>query len=219
MNNPVNHVDLNGDFIIRGLIGGIANLANQVSSDGWSNVSWGEVGRSAVISSIPVVGWVNTTSNVLSTVGNLTYNDCQERVQNSRFFSNYRGQIVVRWSPFGRAGSLGPIMLFPHGSSNRTLRHEHGHFLERQELGFWRYYFGVGIPSLFNADTSPYFNQPWEVHADMLAGIHRGEHTLEGIAMGMLYYEHLQNTSIFSTIWNTINFTNHNLSTIKEGRL
>ena len=66
----------------------------------------------------------------------------------------------------------------------------------------------------------PYNNQPWEVHADMVAGIYRfREHTIEGIAMGLLYFDHIRDASLSSLIGNRQDFSNHNFSAIKEGHL
>ena len=66
----------------------------------------------------------------------------------------------------------------------------------------------------------PYHYQPWEVHADMVAGIYRpGDHTIEGIAMGLLYFDHIRNASLPSLIGNRQDFANHNFTAIKEGHL
>ena len=149
-------------------------------------------------------------------------NDDLNKVLNSKV-SNYRGQVVIRF-PWGRKRgmSLGRIMFLGNGvrddgEGKKVIRHEYGHFLEYQQLGFMKYIVGIGIPSLVNniRKTRPYFNQPWEVNADMLAGIHRpDEHTEEGIRQGKLYFEHLKSNGFFSIVRNVRDFTNHNLSAL-----
>ena len=157
-------------------------------------------------------------------IGGRKYNNDISKIFSSRI-SNYKGQVVIRL-PWGkRSGmSLGAIMFLGNSVDDddrgkRLIRHEHGHFLEYQQLGFLKYFAGIGIPSLVNniRKTRPYFNQPWEVNADMLAGIHRsGEHTKEGIELGARYFEYLNSSSFFSIIGNVRDFTNHNLSALKD---
>ena len=103
---------------------------------------------------------------------------------------------------------------------------------------------GIGLPSLRNSRNSdlrprcrfnpenpmPYHYQPWEVHADMIAGIYRpryyenGElrerrHSIEGIALGLLYLEYLNSNSFLTIAGNMWDFSEHNFSAIKEGHL
>ena len=151
-------------------------------------------------------------------------NDDISKVLNSRV-SNYKGQLVIRF-PWGkRSGmSLGRFMFLGNGVGDddrgrRLIHHEHGHFLEYQQLGFLKYLAGIGIPSLVNnrRKTRPYFNQPWEVNADMLAGVRRpDEHTKEGIEQGRLYFEHLKSSSFFSIMSNVRNYANHDLSDLND---
>jgi len=155
--------------------------------------------------------------------GRRKYNDDINDAFNSRI-SNYKGQIVIRLLWGKRSGmSSGPIMLLGNGVNaddrgRRLVRHEYGHFLEYQQLGFLKYLVGIGIPSLTNnlRKTRPYFNQPWEINADMLAGINRPEHTAEDIELGKLYFEYLKSSSFFSIVGNVWNFTNHDLSAITD---
>jgi len=152
------------------------------------------------------------------------YNIDMNKIFESRI-SNYRGQVVIRM-PWGRESglSLGPIMFLGNGvdddNSGKTLiRHEYGHFLEYKKLGFMKYLVGIGIPSFINniREIDPYFNQPWEVNADMLAGIYRpDEHTIEGIELGKRYFQHLNASSFISIVRNVRDFTNHNLAAIEE---
>ena len=152
------------------------------------------------------------------------YNTDMNKIFDSRI-SNYRGQVVIRM-PWGRESGLsfGPIMFLGNGvdddnSGKKLIRHEYGHFLEYRQLGFMKYIVGIGIPSLVNniREIHPYFNQPWEVNADMLAGIYRpDEHTMEGIELGKRYFQHLNSSSFISIVRNVRDFTNHNLTAIEE---
>jgi len=161
---------------------------------------------------------------VATIVGRRTYNDDMNDVLKSRI-SNYKGQVIIRL-PWGKRSGMssGPIMFLGNGvhdddRGRRLVRHEHGHYLEYQELGFFKYLVGIGIPSLVNniRKTRPYYNQPWEVHADVVAGIERPkEHTVEGVEQGERYYEHLKSSNIFSLIGNVQDFTNHDLSMIED---
>jgi len=155
--------------------------------------------------------------------GRRKYNDDINDALKSRL-SNYKGQTVIKL-PWGKRSGMssGPIMFLGNGvdadeRSKRLVRHEHGHFLEYQQLGLLKYIVGIGIPSLTNnlKKTRPYYNQPWEVNADMLVGIHRPEHTEECTQLGKLYFEYLKSNSIFSIVGNVRNFVNHDLSAITD---
>jgi len=168
----------------------------------------------------------------LSAVGQLTYSENQERALTWPVY-NYRGQITISIDAMGRdAISLGPIMglggRLEYPRDIDTLRHEHGHFLEYHELGFLTYYLGIGFMSVVNAQRGHsrefYLNQPWEINADILAGVMRDFHDADAIALGELYFMHLQSIGgitgdtgwfIFLTrdMWD---FVNHNFTAIQE---
>jgi hypothetical protein len=111
------------------------------------------------------------------------------------------------------------------------LSHEHGHNLQYQRLGFERFLWGIGIPSAFNAErqrngllTVPYYNQPWEIHADLLGGTlgaYGRTHTAEALLLGLAYFAHLeslQGMDLFNFIRNDLwAFMNHDFSILKEG--
>jgi len=133
----------------------------------------------------------------------LTYNENQEKVFKSTI-SGYMGQLTIRLPFMGKsAASFGAFMFLGRGlifndSGRVTLRHEHGHYLDYKRIGFFRFIFGVCIPSIVNASRKPerrriigYYNQPWEIHADVLANVVRNEHTEEALALSKAYYEHL----------------------------
>ena len=148
----------------------------------------GGVAKVAAISTATTVAAKTITTafiayQAISCIGRVTYREDSDRTLDGRWVSNYRGQIVVR-VPFMRSGvSAGPLMLLgANAYSNRPdreerlfnlLRHEHGHFLQYQELGFWRYYLGIALPSLINSGRIDSQRQPWEVDAYVRAGLPR----------------------------------------------
>ena len=126
------------------------------------------------------------------------------------------------------AASVGRFMLLGKGlicdgPGCVTLDHEHGHYLDYKCLGFFRYFIGIGLPSLINASRKPvnrridgYYNQPWEYHADERTGIARDEHTNEASDLSGLYYNYLLSVKgrkwfrfLFRDLWK---FINHDFS-------
>jgi len=176
----------------------------------------------------PVAGVITQFYRNLHKIAQLTYSTDQQRALENNF-GNYRGQIILPM-PGNSAASLGPVMLL--GSDARyddrgrnLLRHEHGHFLEYQELGILMYYVAIGLPSVINyrrgVRGTAYNNQPWEIHADMLAGVIREGHTDEAIALGEIYNQHIQSIrglygdlGFFRFLWDLRDFINHDLSSI-----
>ena len=162
---------------------------------------------------LPEVPAVQETGNWWQNIGNsleqieaniTTPNTDQSVIFDSRI-SNYRGQVVVRLPGSSTsAASLGHVMVLGGGVEHGGLliTHEHGHFLEFRELGAYRYYVGIGIPSLWNnlfpGYTGDYFNQPWELNANRLAGLPLSEcATLDDVILALLYYEHLKSIEGF----------------------
>ena len=146
--------------------------------------------------------------------------------------SKYMGQRVIRPPLWGcSAASVGPIMFLGRGLHNddcgcKTLRHEHGHYLDYKDLGFLKYFLGMALPSAINASRKPekrriagYYNQPWEFRADKLAEVSRDEHTEEAIALCDAYYKYLKSlrgtrwfTFLFKDLWA---FINHDLKALE----
>ena len=160
----------------------------------------------------------------------LTHNEDQEKVFNSTI-SGYKGQITIRTPLMGScAASAGPVMFLgrklKHDDSGRTvLSHEHGHYLDYKQLGFFRFFLGIGLPSMINASRKPgkrpfdhYYNQPWEIRADILAKIDRNEHTGEAIALSEAYHEHLKSIkgrNWFKFLFKDLrNFINHDFTAL-----
>ena len=180
-----------------------------------------------------VTGAVHFGYNALGLFGQRNYSDDQERALTQRI-ANYRGQTTITFGSGTSGASLGPIMILGGGLDPEVsrhidlLRHEHGHFLEYQELGLIMYYLGIGFMSFvnFQRDHSRdfYTNQPWEIHADILAEIIRTAHTQEARELGELYFQQLQSISgvygdtgwlrfLLVDMWN---FVNHDFSAIRE---
>ena len=157
-------------------------------------------------------------------------NDDQERVFSSTI-SGYRGQITIR-PPFrsNSAASVGVFMFIGRGLrfddwGCKTLLHEHGHYLAYKKLGFFRFFLGIGLPSMINASKAPkkrrivgYYNQPWETGADLLANISRKEHTKEAIALSEAYDRYLESIRgrrwfrfLFKDLWK---FIKHDFSAL-----
>lgn len=62
---------------------------------------------------------------------------------------------------------LPPFGIFVHpGASTGLCQHEYGHFLQYREMGFWRFYLFVGIPSLKSALFKPHEHQTLKVEKD-----------------------------------------------------
>jgi len=100
-------------------------------------------------------------------------NSDEQTVIDSNFFSAYKGQLVVRINS-GRSGSFG-LMFLSHNIDTRndaiaTVKHEHGHYVQLQELGVMAFVPGIAIPSIINTPDD-YFNQRQEVIADILGGV------------------------------------------------
>ena len=69
--------------------------------------------------------------------------------------------------------------------TKHTLNHEYGHILQEQEMGTFKYFFIVAIPSVsFNYlslntkyhTEEYYYNLPWEYDADIRGGVTRDYH-------------------------------------------
>lgn len=153
----------------------------------------------------------------------LNYNEDPGEVFKSKK-ANYKGQTTRRLKFLGHsAASVGPFILLGKKIKNDesgqvVLQHEHGHYLDYRELGFFRYFIGIGLPSIINAKRKPvkrlivgYYNQPWEAHADVRAGVSRTEHTPEALVLCEAYYKYIASIKgkkwfkfLFKDIWKFI---------------
>ena len=79
-------------------------------------------------------------------------------------------------------------------ATKTELRHEGGHFYQLLHLGVFRYFIGIGFPSARSGGAERYYSQPWEVTADVFAGVFRENEpfTTHDIILGLRYLEYLR---------------------------
>lgn len=80
----------------------------------------------------------------------------------------------------GMGVCIPPLGIFVHeGASVAIQQHEYGHYLQYQELGFLRFYFFVGIPSLWSATLFPrtHNRQSYERDANRRSRVFYGEYS------------------------------------------
>ena len=80
------------------------------------------------------------------------------------------------------------------GDKNKV-KHEYGHYLQLQEIGFAKYTYHVAIPSLegYWNDVDNYYSQPWEYGADLLGGVDPNVRTYTSDAEEnyRIYWDHI----------------------------
>ena len=119
-------------------------------------------------------------------------------VLNARFFSAYKGKLVIRGAGRrGRSFSIGMMFISPKLKAGdqfaiATVRHEFGHTQQLGRLGLIRYIKYIAIPSMRSDPYDPdYYVLPWEITADIFGGAgrphsdeekRRGEAYLDSIA-------------------------------------
>lgn len=135
------------------------------------------------------VNWVNNhivkpvkcfVKDVVEDIENYdTNNQSESVVFESNYFSNYKGVFVIK-TPFDASFSLGIIGLSMQQQDEATLKHEYGHCIQLDNMGFCNYIRNVAIPSvginlLSRAGKLPYdyYGAPWEAEADTLGGVNR----------------------------------------------
>ena len=131
-----------------------------------------------------VANWVN--DNIVQPVANFVedisedYNNYDSNNQSedvvfaSNYFSNYKGSLVIK-TPFDSSFSFGIIGLSTQQQNSNTLKHEYGHTVQLDNMGFWEYLEKVAIPSvtiniLSRQGKLPYdyYTYPWEAEANAL---------------------------------------------------
>lgn len=112
----------------------------------------------------------------------------------AHYFSGYFGQLVFfgNWAN-RRSGSFGRLMgLYGNDKSDpEIVKHEHGHFVQYQQLGLIKYIFAIALPSIAN-DPRDYYSQPWEVTADIFGGVTSHYHSPGSEEAGMAYLENVK---------------------------
>ena len=127
----------------------------------------------------------------------LVANESETIVLNAERFAFYKGAIVLRHSnDFLTSWSLfGIIFLNRNVSSEETLKHEYGHYLQEREYGCVKYISAVFVPSatynlLSRYSTSlsaNYYNMPWEYNADIRGDVNR-EHATWSETVSTVYF-------------------------------
>ena len=142
-----------------------------------------------------VKGWI--TSNIVDPISGFigkvkddfdNYdkgNKSEQVVLDSNFFSNYNGVFVLR-IPGRNAFSFGIIVLGKDensitGITTNDVKHEYGHRLQLDNMGWGAYIKNVALPSVTfywldkmdKVDGKYYYSAPWEAEADILGKVKR----------------------------------------------
>ncbi len=197
--DPENHRFINADSIDATLSAGDMGCnmysycynspINQVDEDGrlpqWLKDGFSWLNRHI---SQPVIAFAR---NVKEDFDNYDkYNESEEKVLNSHYFSSYKGVPVIRING-NRSGTFG-IMFLTRGTNTGpnpedTVRHEYGHTKQMDELGVIKFALCIAIPSAAEWGEGEYYDKPWEVTADIYGGVQSRQHTQENIARGFAY--------------------------------
>lgn len=124
-------------------------------------------------------------------INNYNHNNCDEfKVIEANYFSSYKGHFVLRTNR-KRSGSFGILFISrrvnKYRNSEDVVRHEYGHALQLKKMGLIRYTVFIGIPSLLNLGDGYYYDQPWEITADILGGVRSRNHKEYNIIKGNEY--------------------------------
>lgn len=147
----------------------------------------------------------------MSCVESKNYNPDWEEIAVLNGESNtYKGVYIIR-APINKRGfSYGFILLGNNIKANQeginTLKHEYGHYLQLQELGFVKYNIFIVQPSVMGATMDYfgwldcyYYDLPWEFVADVYGGVKRpgGEHI--ALDLALWYWNFVKNIGLFSS--------------------
>ena len=123
-------------------------------------------------------------------------NDDEDVVIKANYFSAYKKKFVIKKAGFGDR-SFNFIILFisrnlsaGDEASRDIVRHEYGHTIQYDRLGPVAYYRHIGKPSMASAVAGDlYYEQPWEVFADVEGGVISRKHDEKTIQAGYDYLE------------------------------
>jgi len=137
-----------------------------------------------------------------------THNHEEEnRVLQARYVSLYKGKPVIRIAGLGgRSFSLYGLFISPElepgdRKAIDTVKHEYGHAVQLEQLGIIRYLRHIALPSMSSTvQGASYYEQPWEITADLLGGVDRG-HSDAALNAGKDYLASAKrkSTDIFGT--------------------
>jgi len=108
-------------------------------------------------------------------------NEDEAVVLASRFLSFYKGTMVLKVPFLNTAGfSCGVVLLGYRVSSPDTVRHEYGHKVHLDRIGWKSYLKNVVRPSMkwfrSNPPYEAYYSKPYEYLADRFGGVERTYH-------------------------------------------
>lgn len=133
------------------------------------------------------------------------HNEDEKKVLDATLFSMYRGHPVLR-VPGRRSASLWALFITYETNRRRypedIVRHEYGHTVQLNKLGFFRFGLCIGIPSRFMLGTKSYYDKPWEVMADIYGGVQSRQHDEKTVAEGLEYLEQSRKKGIL--VWRSI---------------
>ena len=113
---------------------------------------------------------------------NYILNDDESVVLEAEYLAFYKGVPVVKVPSMGmNAFSFGIVFMGNdvkyRSDAEDTVRHEYGHAVHYNQIGFKNYMVTVAIPSLIgywsDVPTEYYYSQPWEYAADYWGGVKR----------------------------------------------
>ena len=120
-------------------------------------------------------------------------NTNEDVVLKARCLSAYKGKLVIRMGGLNhRSFCFGPLFISKTAragdpESIDAVKHEYGHAVQLKHLGLFRYIKYIAHPSVKSrVQGVAYFDQPWEVHADICGSASR-VHDEETIAAGEAY--------------------------------
>ena len=109
-----------------------------------------------------------------------TNNTSEEKVINAHVFSAYKRAFVLKLPIGYNAASLRVIFLGHKIKNPNVVKHEYGHRLQFEKMGFFKYIARVAVPSvtanlLYKMKKLPYdyYGSPWEREADILGQVIR----------------------------------------------
>jgi len=120
----------------------------------------------------------------------------EDIVLGANYFSAYKKKFVIKKAGFDdRCFSFGILFISPNLNPgceiNRdAVRHEYGHTKQLDRLGPIKYYKHIGKPSMKSTVAGDfYYEQPWEVFADIEGGVISRRHDEETVQAGYNYLD------------------------------
>ncbi len=115
-------------------------------------------------------------------------NTDEQKVLDAHVFSSYKGKFVLKLPIGTHAFSFGIIVMGSDVNDVNDVKHEYGHTVQFDNMGFWNYIKYVAIPSVtaYHLDKDKdselpydYYTAPWEAEADAFGGVEREEYLLD----------------------------------------